>query len=231
MDLRIVKLLCIMAFQFLVYHLLLTLSDIYVVYFIERNRDTYKFYCLTNARLITFKAISPEGCSNRTDLSCSLQMCINVHSFSIKLVEVYLSSILIAMIYTYHQTVRLWSCCFALFVIIITSFGTDFVLLSDKILSISFTLCIALNIILMFATACMPSIIQDPLSFLCGPDDLSIDRYEFLQHDTSIQVRFYRWIQKMKKQWNIEEEKLIVTTIVGIVTSSIWITYAVYVSP
>ncbi|CAF4997072.1 unnamed protein product [Rotaria sp. Silwood1] len=70
----------------------------------------------------------------------------------------------------------------------------------------------------MYATACMPSIIQDPLSFLCGPDDLSIDRYEFLQHDTSIQVRFYRWIQKMKKQWNIEEEKLIVTTIVAIVT-------------
>lgn len=191
MDLRMVKLACIMVFQFIVYNFLLVLSQIYAkYYYLEQNRDSYKFYCLTSARLTTFKVIPPEGCSNQTDVSCSLQICINVHSFSIKLVETYLSSLLIAMIYTYHQTVPLWWCSCALFAITGTIFGTDLVLLSDKIVDTSFMLCVALNVLFMYLTACMPSILKDPLSFICGPDDLLIDRYEFLQNDTSIQARF-----------------------------------------
>ncbi|CAF3546717.1 unnamed protein product [Rotaria sp. Silwood1] len=68
----------------------------------------------------------------------------------------------------------------------------------------------------------MPYYIEDPLGLLCTSHVSSSDRYEFLQNDISISTRFYRWVKKTKKQWNIEEEKLIITIVVFIVSNAIW---------
>ncbi|CAF2856199.1 unnamed protein product [Rotaria sp. Silwood2] len=77
----------------------------------------------------------------------------------------------------------------------------------------------------------MPLNVDDPLSILCSPDEPSIDCYEFLRTDTSKRARFYRWIHKMKNQWNIEEEKLIVTTIAAVITTIFCIIIVIYVLP
>ncbi|CAF5129593.1 unnamed protein product, partial [Rotaria sp. Silwood1] len=81
------------------------------------------------------------------------------------------------MIYTWHQTIRLLSCIFALLVIIVIVFGTDLVLYFDEI----------------FNASSMPYYIEDPLGLLCTSHVSSSDRYEFLQNDISISTRFYRW--------------------------------------
>ena len=75
----------------------------------------------------------------------------------------------------------------------------------------------------------IPHNLEDPLSVLCGYHVPMDYRYAFLQNDTSLCARFYRSAKKMKKQWNIEEEKLYVTTVVGIITSVIIIILCVYV--
>ena len=66
------------------------------------------------------------------------------------------------------------------------------------------------------------------VNVLCGYDSPLNKRYEYLQNDTSTSPRFYRWAKKMNKRWNIEEEKLIMTTIVDIIISGICIIF-VYV--
>jgi len=77
----------------------------------------------------------------------------------------------------------------------------------------------------------MPHSNPDPLSILCGHDVPLKNRYEFLQNDNSKCARFYRWAKKMKIQWNIEEEKLIITIIVGVIASILTIIVSFYVLP
>jgi hypothetical protein len=55
--------------------------------------------------------------------------------------------------------------------------------------------------------------VDDPLSVICGHNISSNDLHEFLLNDTSKRARFYRWTHKMKKKWNIKEEKLIISII------------------
>ena len=64
-------------------------------------------------------------------------MNINDYFFWSKIILVYYSWIIIHMVYTWHRTVRLSSCYFALFVITISIFGTDLSLYFDRIVVIS----------------------------------------------------------------------------------------------
>ncbi|CAF1067982.1 unnamed protein product [Didymodactylos carnosus] len=55
--------------------------------------------------------------------------------------------------------------------------------------------------------------VDDPLRVFCErmalPNVLNVDGH-------SKRARFYRWTKKIKKQWNIKEEKLIITLIIVI---------------
>jgi hypothetical protein len=62
--------------------------------------------------------------------------------------------------------------------------------------------------------------VDDPFSVICGHNISPNDLHEFLLNDTSKRARFYRWTNKMKKKWNIKEEKLIIS-IISIVMMSI----------
>lgn len=63
---------------------------------------------------------------------------------------------------------------------------------------------------------------RDPLSRLCGYYIRLAARRDYLEKDTSKSAQFYRWAEKMKKQWNIEEEKLIITTFVSLISCPIF---------
>jgi hypothetical protein len=217
--------------QFLLFLLLMMIGTIYGFSYIQSYQLQYRSYSFTNARLITFKATLINGCSNLTDLPCSLQEYINDYFFWIKFSFIYFSLIIIAMIYTWHRTVRLTFCAFALCTIKIIVFGTNFILIFDKIFCVTVTLCVGLISTFFSVTAYMPPKFEDPLRVHCGPDVLSIDCYEFLQTDTSKRARFYRWVHKIKKQWNIDEEKLIITTIAGVVNGIFCIIFASYFAP
>ncbi|CAF5074363.1 unnamed protein product [Rotaria sp. Silwood1] len=169
----------ILILQFILFFLLLMMGFFFGAFYVHYYLLKYKSYSFTNARLVAFETTLVNGCSNITDLPCSLQMYINVYFFRTKFALVYLYSIVIIMIYTWHQTIRLLSCIFALLVIIVIVFGTDLVLYFDEI----------------FNASSMPYYIEDPLGLLCTSHVSSSDRYEFLQNDISISTRFYRWFQ------------------------------------
>jgi hypothetical protein len=207
-------------FQFILFLFFSIVVWFGAVPYIHSIQIEYQTYSFTNARLITFKTTLITGCSNLTNLPCSLQMYINNYFFWTKFILIYYSSIVITMIYIWHRTVRLSACIFAFFVIVDIVFGSDRILAQDKILHISSMICSALVIAFFHLTMFMPLNFEDPLSIHCGPGEPSIDRVEFLQTNTSKRARFYRWIHRMKNQWNIEEEKLIVTTIVAVLTTS-----------
>jgi hypothetical protein len=60
---------------------------------------------------------------------------------------------------------------------------------------------------------------------------LSNEFYEFLLNDTSKRARFYRWAKKMKKKWNIQEEKLIISIITIVTVSIISAIVPIYILP
>jgi hypothetical protein len=147
----------------------------------EYDRLEYKVYSFINALLIAFQTTFSNDCSNVTDLPCSSQV-----NLPTKLGLIYQSLIVIAMIYTWHQTVRLSSCFFALLVITIVIFGTDLVPISDKILYVSQMVCIVLLASFSSLTA-IPILenIEIALYLLYEPNMSLNDWYKFLQNNTS----------------------------------------------
>ncbi len=229
MDIRLVKFCVIYVFQCVLFFVLFMIGLLCGTSYISSYSNRYKSYSFTYARLAEFKRTLANGCSNLTDLPCSLQMDINIYFFWTKFMLIYYSSIIIAMIYIWHRTVRLFSCFFALFVMTVIIFGTNRILLSEQIVYISSMVCGGLFSVFSSFAIYIPHILKDPLSVLCGYHVPLDDRYEFLQNGTSKHARFYQWVKKLKKQWNIEEEKLIITAIAGIITSIIIIILSVYV--
>jgi hypothetical protein len=51
---------------------------------------------------------------------------------------------------------------------------------------------------------------------------------ERFPYDHSKLARFYRWATEMKEQWNIEEEKLVITLIFAIITTIIIIIMCIF---
>ncbi|UJR24108.1 hypothetical protein I4U23_027075 [Adineta vaga] len=188
-------------------------------------------YFTTQARLAKLQTSSIDNCSDLTDPVCFRQTRINNHFFKVRLVIIFHSSLIIAMVYVWHRTVRLLSCFFVLFLITLILFGTDVIFYVDQPFVIRTVVCYC--VILTF-----PSLIiylsidnEDPLSVLCGYDRLADGLHEFLQNDNSKRACFYRWAKKMMKVWNIEEEKLIISvifvTIVSVVATIIFIIFPI----
>jgi hypothetical protein len=180
-------------------------------------RTKYASYSFsTYARLADFKSTLVDGCSNLTKMPCSLQMHIDVFFFWTKCLLLYYSLLIITMIYMWHRTVR-----FAHYVITVSIladiiFHTDLIVYADIILYVSPVVSFTLITILATLMGYLIQNEEDPLSVLCGYNVSSDDLYEFLQNDPSKRARFYRWAKKMMQQWNIEEEKLIITIFVGV---------------
>jgi hypothetical protein len=181
-------------------------------------RSRYPSTYFTYADLAKIKKFSASNCYNVTDLPCSLQTSINFYFILVKCLLVYYSSIIIGMIYVFHCTVRSSSCLLSLYIIIVIIFGTDFILFFDCIFSFIGGLFMPLLIMFMLLEVFLPHNVDDPLGKICGFNVSEGSLYEFLENDTSKSARFYRWVQKMKKQWNIKEEKLILTAIAVVIT-------------
>ena len=202
-------------------------GGLYIYYY----RIEYTHYSFNFARLDELKRTSAAGCSNLINLPCSLQTDVNVYFFWMKFMLVYYSTLIIAMVYTWHRTVRLSSCFLTLLLTTAICFGTDLILYFDDIFLVSSMVCISLIVMFPFLSGYLSRNIDDPLSLFCGygvpPDNIC----EFLQNDASKRACFYRWTKKMKKKWNIEEEKLAITITVGIITSIIITILAVPLVP
>jgi hypothetical protein len=74
----------------------------------------------------------------------------------------------------------------------------------------------------MFSTleAYMPHYDPDPLHTFYKRMGFSHDP-GFLLNGHSKSARFYRWVKKIKKEWNIKEDKLIVTAIFCLIVTII----------
>lgn len=168
---------------------------------------------------INYYISSRSVCTNFPDFPCSLRNIMDIYFFWNKFFFVYHSSIIIAMTYTWHRTVRFSSCLLTLLTIVLVTFGTDYILSFQQIRFITLNVCVALMPVFSVLEVLMPHNHRDPLSRLCGHDVALSIRYEYLQKDTAIRARFYRWAKKTKKKWNIDEEKLFVSTVVGMFTS------------
>lgn len=157
-------------------------------------------------------------------------MNIHVYFFWTKFVLVYYSWIIIHIIYTWHRAVRLSSCYFVLFVITIFIFCTDLILYFDRIFAISSAVCLTQLALGIYLEALMPHNADDQLRELCERITLPKILNESLHNGHSKRARFYQWAKKMKKEWNIKEEKLIITAITNIIGNIVTISICSYIS-
>jgi hypothetical protein len=218
MDIRRVQFLIRYIFDTFLFMCLCHIVLFYCLFHTHMDLFDHALYSFVNAMFIKFQTTFGNVCSNLTDQSCSIPMNINPYFFPTKLALIYFSLVDIAMIYTWHQAVRLSHCIFTLIVIIIIIFGTDLVLISNIIMFHGYSLCCTL--ILSFTVLngiYVPGNIEATLYILYQPDMSLNDWYTRLQNETSMCARFCRWIKRTQKRWNMEE-KLILTTIVGLTT-------------
>lgn len=173
--------------------------------------------------LFKFHISSFDDCVDLPDFPCSFRKNVNAYVFWTKFLVIYYSSIIIGTIYAWHRTVRLISCLLVLFIIAFVVIGTDLVLYCHRIVPTCYIVCGTLVFGFSGLAALMPHILQDPLSILCGHHIPLDRRCEYLQSGTSLNARFYRWMKRIKKQWNIQEEKLIISTAFGIITTMVCI--------
>ncbi len=65
----------------------------------------------------------------------------------------------------------------------------------------------------------MPYNVDDPLRTFCGKIAFPNDPNRFSLDGQSRCTRFYHWVKAMKKQWNIKEDKLIITFIASVIVT------------
>jgi hypothetical protein len=228
MDIRRAKLFLILLFQSGFFFILFIIGNFCASLFVEHYRREYASYSFTHTGLVELQTSLIDNCSNLTDLPCSLQMHINVYFLSVKCVLLYYLSIVIGMAYTWHRTVRFSHCVYAFFIIAVIIFRTGLVFYFDRIVEITFITCVSLVQMFSALQALMPYNAHDPLRELCQRITEPNNPNGFLLDGHSKRARFYRWAKKIKKQWNIEEEKLIVTAIAGIISFIIVILFAYF---
>ena len=202
------------------------------MFYIIHYRILYQPYSSTYPRIAEFQTILVNNCLDFTDLPCSLLTDINAFFFWTKLLLIYYSFLIIAMIYTNYRTVRLLSCIFTLLVITGIIHGTDLVLYVDHIDHVSCILCGHLIMVIgLLSGYFQKHTAEDLLIQFCAYNVSSDDRYQFLENSISKRARFYRRVNKMKKQWNIKQDKLIITVIIGTITSIFSVIVSVYILP
>ena len=228
MDLRLLKYILTTGCQFILFMFLWGISFVGAMFYSRHARAQYPYYPSKFDRLINFQLSSLDNCTDLPDFSCSIRMDMCVYVFWTKFFVLYYWSIIIAMVYTWHRTIRFFSCFLVFFVLIVLIVGTDLILYFHRIVPIGNCVCLMLLMTFSSLEILMPHILEDPLSVLCGHHKPLDDRYEYLQNDTSRPARFYRWAKEMKKRWNIEEEKLIITTVVGIIMSVLCIILCIH---
>jgi hypothetical protein len=218
------KQLVISASQTILFGLLSAIGWAFVLFYQMPYWGEYRFYCFTHPRLIEFKTTRTNSCSNLINLPCSLQMYIDIYFFWSKFLLLYFLSIFIGTIYTWHRTVHFSHCVITLSVLADIIFRTDLVLYYDWIVAITPAFCLVFVGVFSVLEAFMPHISHDQLYTLCERLARPHTFDECLFDGHSKLARFYRWAMKMKRQWNIKEEKLIITSIVGMIASIILVT-------
>ena len=198
------------------------------VIYMRHSRVRDVFYSLKYGGLFKPQIYTFDDCVDLSAFPCYTRSDMNAYVFWTKFVVIYYLSIIVAMIYTWHRTIRLSSCLFVLLVSMIAIVRTELILYFNQIVPLCFMICFML--IFTFATLEMyvPHRFQDPLSVFCAYHSPPYQHCEYLKNDISRPARFYRWTKKMKKQWNIEDEKIFISTFVGIIVSVLCVILCVY---
>jgi hypothetical protein len=139
-------------------------------------------------------------------------------------------SIIIVITYTWHRTVRS-HCVFTFSILTDVIFRTELVFYFDWIVGVTCLVCFQSLLTFTALEDLMPHNFHDRLRTLCERIALLSEPGECLLNGHSKCARFYRWATNMKKEWSIEQEKLIITFIVEIVTSVFLITYMFILYP
>jgi hypothetical protein len=199
-DLRYVKQMVIFSLQFILFCFLFIVGFIYGLLYTADYCVPHACYFSTHARLAKLQTTSIDGCSDLTDPDCFRQRSIYNFFFRVRLLIIYYSSIIIAMVYMWHRTVRLSWCFFVLLVVTVIVFCTDLIIYYDQVVYISSTICFFLVLHYPLLMAYLSENVDDPFSVICGHNISPNDLHEFLLNDTSKRARFYRWTNKMKKK-------------------------------
>lgn len=185
---------------------------IWLVYCVQ-----YRRYSLTNVRLVKLRASLNNGCSNLTDLPCSLQMQIGIYLFLTKFLILYLPSISIVGMYVWHHTVRFSYCVFVVSILADVVHRTPLILYFDELPFVMFGAFGQYFLVLATLHSAMLCDSDDTLYTFCEicmrPSTLD----GHFPNDNSTCARFYRWMKTMKEQLGVEEEKLLIMLVVGIV--------------
>ena len=214
MNIRQIKLATDKVLQWLLFWCFYAIGFVcYLNCYYFRYRFEYARYSFTHASLAELQTTLIDGCSNLTNLPCSLQMTIDVYFLWSKFLILYYLSIIIGMIYTWHRSVCFSHCVITFFIVSDILFHTHLFLYFDQIVLFTWFVC-SLSLFMLFAMEhFMPHDSDDQLRTFCKrivlPDVLDENFFE----SSSKLARFYRWATKMKSQWNIQEEKLVFTFI------------------
>lgn len=186
-------------------------------YYYFPYRFEYAHYSFTHARLAELQTTLADGCSNLTDLPCSLQMSIDVYFLWSKFLILYYMSIIIGMIYTWHHSVCISHCVITLLIVSDILFHTNLFLYFDQVVLFSAFVCVQSIFLLLSTEGLMPHDSDDPLRTFCKKIVLPKVLGENFFESHSKLARFYRWAMKMKSHWNIQDEKLVFTLITEII--------------
>ena len=230
-DVDYVKRMIIFIFQYLLFCFLFTVGFIYGSLYTTDNCVLDQCYFSTYARLAKLQATSTNSCSDFTDPVCFLQRSTYDFFFRVRLLIIYYLWMIIAMVYIWHRTVRLSYCFFVLLVVTMIVFCTDLILYCDQIAYISSSVCLLLLMHYPLLMAYLSQNVDDPLSLLCGHNISSNDLHEYLLNGNSKRARFYRWAKTIENQWNIKEEKLIISIIFIVMMSIGSAIVLVYILP
>lgn len=224
-DIRLVKYLIQLCFQVFILFGLFVIGNIFSDLFVDHYQYQYKTYSLTHSQLVDRQIFSINNCSNLTDLPCSLQMYINVYFLSIRFLLLYYLLIIIGMIYIWHSSVRFSYCILTYSILVDIIFRSDLIYYFDDIVRVTYSVCFQCIFFFPLLEGFMPHKHPDPLHALCERIILPHQSNECLLHGNSKRARFYQWTKSISEQWNIKDEKLIVTLILGLITSVITITF------
>lgn len=223
MFIHLIKLLKNNVFQYFSLLLSWMIGSICVFLWILYYSGQYGRYSFANVRLAELRTSLINGCSNLTNLPCSLQMQIDVYFFLTKFLIFYFIAILIVAVYAWHRTVRFSHCVLALSIVADVIYRTPLVFYFDNLV---FSVCV-LSLQFFFAFSTIHGIMRydsdDPMYTLCEDLIRPCMLDECFPSGSSILARFYRWMKRMKHHLGIEEEKLLVTFVIGIVAHSFMI--------
>lgn len=178
----------------------------------------YTMFCSRSPYLSERRTSLINDDSNPTDPLCSHQTQNNIHYWT-RILVLYSMSIPILALYVWHRSVRFWHFALVFCMLAYVLYYTSFVLYFETFVYDAFFTSLITFMAFSGVHGLVPDDCDDPLRALCEDMVRPLMLDEFFPNGNSMSARFYRWMKKIKVQSGIEEEKLFITFVFGIIAN------------